>query len=198
MRRLLAGVGLWVLVAATASAQPNCRSVILPEPAAPSATTITHHIYYAPAPTAAELWGHITYPIGYRYLHAASTTNVGLMYLVARTFKVEGWQAQAWGWHWLDRTRTYVVGQSGTLYPYVPDGIRFVWYHNLPTPDAATESQQAPNFRITVDAGDGVGVTTALSTVMQRGESVSLGVNVLYPYPEPIRTEVALHLRECQ
>lgn len=202
MRRLVWVGCLLVLMARPVAGQPNCRSVILPEPTGDPAT-ISHHLFYATPPNVAagEKWGHLEYPIN--YIPPANAVSVGLMYVMGQTYTVEGWQPVGL---WNIRTdgygqpirwdTRYVMGRSGALYPHVRNGVRFAWY-----PVLARAAEHDPStFRVTIDQpdGDGTGgIDNPLSTVLQLTEGVSLGVNVLWPYPEPILTMVALHLREC-
>lgn len=216
------GALLLIVVSVTsAAAQPNCRSVILPEPAAPqtAATGITHHLFYAPPPNPAsgELWGRLSYPFHYTGIHPEicvgvpgcvaappGTINVGLMYVMGQTYRLPGWQiATLWRWALdglgqpITPAKSYVFGQSGRVYPWVPDGIRYTWYPLLRVAPAG-EPEATDGFRATIDNGDSVGIDNPLSTVMQLSEGVTLGVNVIYPYPEAVRSHVALHLRECR
>lgn len=210
-----------ILWASVASAQPTCRSVILPEPNTPqtAATGITHHLYYAapPNPANGELWGRLSYPFHYTGIHPEicagvagcvaappGTVSVGLMYVMGQTYRIPGWQiGNLWGWRFdgrlqpIDPAKDYVFGRSGAVYPWVKDGIRYTWYPMLRVAPAG-EPEAADGFRATIDNGDSVGIDNPLSTVMQLTEGVTLGVNVIYPYPEPVRSHVALHLRECR
>ena len=193
-------VVLCLLIPARAYAQPNCKSVIIPALSADQwgipQTGILHQIAWAEPPGSSEPFGRIVYPIFYNYPETA--TAVGLMTLMARTATFQGFELLSWGFQGLDPHQVYVLGRSGALYPWRRDAIRFVWYHTTDTrAPAGIEPTWA--YNITLEQGDSVGIHENLSVILQRYEAVSLGVVMrARAYPEPIRVEVALHVRECR
>lgn len=202
---LLALTLLAIAVPAFAQHSPACIPQVLPEPTDGHLNGITHHIYHAPPPSAEERWGKLTYPIGYAFPSGA--TSAALIWLFAETHTIKGWEAKRWGhshyktsattWAPLVDSDAYVVGQSGAIYKWVPGGIRFVWYPVMP--NNVTSGEPIASFRVTADHPDDAGpLEKSMSTPLHYGESGVLGVNVLFPYLEPIRVYVALHVRRCE
>lgn len=199
---------------------PGCTPVVVPLPTDGHAGGITHHLVYAPPPTDAERWGHIEYPINVPFPTlpdgSPDAQSFGLMWLMSSTEIHEGFELLRWGGHqralyakmrpdgsrYVEVVNTephglYVLGRSGVAYVWIPGGVRHVWYPIMPN-DAPPGVEPVESFRITIDHSDRWGpLSLPLSTVLHYKERVTLGVNVVYPYWEPIRVNVALHYRQC-
>lgn len=189
-----------LLCASLAEAQSgNCTASMLPVigPGQPNGSA---QYFWAIPPTDAEPWGHLEYPIQLQY--PAGAASVSLITLSAFTFKLPGWEVQRLGYGG-NGQKTYVTGRSGRYYEWVPEGIRFIWYHipdtriiNGLASDGVTPESE---FYITFSKSDLQGIEGEnLSVPLRPFQEVLLGVNVLYPYPEPVLVEVQLHYQVCR
>ena len=192
MRYVVIALILVVMCATTAEAQSNCRSLILPSKnSTQTSGDLVETRLLVPPPRDTDIWGKITYPAIMRYVYPDAAVSVGLMTVRAETLTLPGYVLRRAGF-FIDPSKTYVVGAAG-VHEWIPDGIRFVWYHTLDTRVTAVP----PQSWTTLAVGDRYGLHENLSVALQRNEGVIIGINVLYPYPEPVYVELALHIREC-
>lgn len=198
MRNLLTAtlITFILLIAATVSAQPGCRTRILPEPLASAFGIPTGllgaEIFYAEPPIPAELWGRVTYPLGYHYPDNA--TNVGLMYFTAKTPYFWGDLINSWYGGGYDPNRKYVLTKDHGPTLWIEDGIIFEGYHIMGDVLGPKGEENTWDFRATQHFG--AETSGPMSIVMQPHEQWTIGVNNMR-YKDTIMTQVQLQLREC-
>lgn len=194
MRYLIAA--LFVLLATSASAQPGCRSRILPEPPASAWGVPTNELgaqkYWALPPGPGEVYGHLNYAFGYHYPDTA--TNVGLMYFTAETPYWWGDTVNQWGIGSFDPKQRYVQSTTGMI-PYLEDGILFEGYHILGDQLGPNGSEPTWEFRSTQHFG--AAHSGALSIVLQPHEQWTIAANNVRYLGHTVLTLLQLHLREC-
>ena len=192
MRHATIALILVAVFAIVAEAQPNCRSLILPPKSlAQTSGDLVETRLLVPSPSNTDIWGKITYPPTMRYVYPDAAVSVGLMTIRAETLTIPGYVLLRAGLS-VDPSKIYVAGATG-VHEWVPNGIRFVWYHALDTRTTAVP----PQSWTTLAVGDRHGLHENLSVALLRNEGVIIGINVLYAYPEPVYVELALHIREC-
>lgn len=193
--------------AATAYAQPGCRSQILPAPPPEAWGHPTDKLgaedYMASPSNETEFFGHLDYPLTYYYPKTA--TAVGLMYFTAR---VPTWKGETvTKWHVWDPTRTsyeperlYVWadriadGWAGPI-EWQDAGILFEGYHLLDLELGPNGEEPTWGFRATQHFGQAY--SASLSIVLQPGEGWQAAVNSIRYPGYRVLTQLQLHVREC-
>lgn len=200
---------VFALLPAFADAQPGCRTRVFPEPPAADwgkpTTVLGAENVMATPPSAAELWGHLTYPFDYAFPPTA--VSVGLEYFTA---EVPSWMGDTLTrWQMDDGTGKPLRFDPATRYvwalrlsdgwggaiPWQPRGIVFEGYHLLDLKRGPNNEEATWGFRATQHFGEAH--SGPLSIVLQKGEGWNVAANNLRYVGYSVLTHIQLTLREC-